>query len=62
MNNGHATNMQRDVLVLNLEKQFTELVRERCGSAVADCSERELYYALLALCRELLKVTERNAG
>ncbi|MDO4284010.1 MAG: glycogen/starch/alpha-glucan phosphorylase [Eubacteriales bacterium] len=57
-----ATNMQRDVLVSNLEEQFVQIVQERCGRTIAECTDEELYYAMLALCRELLKVTESNAG
>ncbi len=58
----HATNMERDVLVLNLEKQFTELVTKDYGKDIAACTDQELYYACLKLCKELLKVTEHNTG
>ena len=58
----HATNMKRDVLILNMEKQLTELVQARCGKTVGECTDRELYYVILYLCKDLLTVSEHNTG
>ncbi|WP_130837590.1 glycogen/starch/alpha-glucan phosphorylase [Lachnoclostridium sp. Marseille-P6806] len=58
----NSSNMKRDVLVLNLEEQLTELISEKYGKNIAGCSDRELYYALLMLSKRLLDVTERNTG
>ncbi|MCI6756431.1 MAG: glycogen/starch/alpha-glucan family phosphorylase [Lachnospiraceae bacterium] len=54
--------MKRDVLVLNLEQQFTDIVAERYGKSIAECSNEEIYYSLLMLTKRLLNVTERNTG
>ena len=56
------TNLQRDVLVLNLEKRFEEMCGEMYGKTVAACDNGELYYALLNLVKELSLVTERLDG
>ena len=58
----NTTNMKRDVLVLNLEQQFTDIVAERYGKSIAECSNEEIYYSLLMLTKRLLNVTERNTG
>lgn len=58
----NATNMKRDVMVLNLEEQLCSLVEEKYGRNLARCSDVEVYYALLTLCKRLLDVTERNTG
>ncbi len=58
----NTTNMKRDVLVLNLEQQFTDIVAERYGKSIAECSNEEIYYSLLLLTKRLLNVTERNTG
>lgn len=58
----HSTNMQRDVLVMNLEQQLVELVYNRCGRSIRECSYEELYYAVMELCKRLLSVTEHADG
>lgn len=54
--------MQRDVLTMNMEQQLQELAEEKFGKAIADCTDKELYYIILAYCKRLLAVTERNTG
>ena len=43
----HASNLKRDVLVLNLEKELEEQTQKSYGKSVAGCSNEELYYSLL---------------
>ena len=57
-----VTNMERDVLVLNLEQQLSELTAENYGKQLSECTDREIYFTLLILCKRLLSVTERNIG
>ncbi len=57
-----ATNMQRDVLNMNMEREMQTLAAERYGKTIAQCSDEELYYVLQAYCKRLLAVTERNTG
>jgi starch phosphorylase len=54
--------MERDVLVLNLERQFKDLSEEMYGKTLSSCTDKEVYYVLLTLCKRLLDVTERNSG
>ena len=56
------TNMQRDILALNMEQQLSDLVSDKYGKSLSDCSNKELYYIILDYCKRLLAVTERNTG
>ena len=56
------TNLQKDVLVLNLEKQLTEVAEEMYGKGLAEVSDSEMYYAVLALTKRLMAVSDRNEG
>ncbi len=57
-----TTNMQRDILALNMEQQLEEIAAARYGKTVTDCSNEELYYTILDYCKRILSVTERNVG
>lgn len=57
-----STNMQRDVLNMNMEEQLQGIARARFGHAFEECSDWELYYVILDYCKRLLAVTERNTG
>ncbi len=56
------TNMQRDILALNMEEQLQELASDKYGKTIAACTNEELYYVILDYCKRLLAVTERNVG
>ncbi len=55
-------NMQRDVLLMNLEEQFSQCIDRECGKTIQDASDKELYHALLALVKELSAVTPNTEG
>ena len=57
-----ASNLTRDVLVLNLEKELEAQTKESCGKSVAECSNTELYDSLLQLSKKLMEVSERIEG
>ena len=57
-----STNMQRDILALNMEQQLEEIASDKYGKSIAACTNEELYYAILDYCKRLLAVTERNVG
>ncbi len=57
-----ASNMQRDILALNMEQELEKLTNEKYGKAIADCDNTELYYVILEYTKRLLAVTERNTG
>lgn len=56
------TNMQRDILALNMEEQLQELASDKYGKTIQTCTNEELYYVILDYCKRLLAVTERNVG
>ncbi len=49
-----ASNLKRDVLVMNLEKELEDQAQDNYGKAIADCSNAEIYYSLLQLAKKLL--------
>ena len=57
-----ASNLKRDVLVLNLEKELEQQTQSGYGKSVAACSNRELYYSLLQLSKKLMAVSEPIEG
>lgn len=57
-----ASNLTRDVLVLNLEKELEEQIKSMYVKDIASCSNEELYYALLLLSKKLMKVSETIEG
>ncbi len=56
------TNLQKDVLVLNLEAQLKDIVKEMYEKQIEELSDRELYYVVLALTKRLMKVSDGNEG
>jgi starch phosphorylase len=56
------TNMQRDVLVTNLEEQLEEIAQEKFGKNLKECTDRETYYVLLEMTTRLMDVAEVSNG
>ena len=56
------TNMQRDVLVTNLEGQLEEIAREKFGKNLKALSDQETYYVLLEMTTRLMDVAEVSNG
>ena len=56
------TNMQRDVLVLNLEEQLEQLAEEKFGKALKELTDQETYYVLLEMTTRLMDVAEVYNG
>ena len=56
------TNLQKDVLVLNLESQLAEIAEELYGKELSQLSDSELYYVVLLLTKRLMKVSDGNEG
>ena len=44
-----ASNLKRDVLVMNLEQELGNQTQSDYGKAIAACSNEELYYSILQL-------------
>ncbi len=56
------TNMQRDVLVTNLEDQLQEIAKEKFGKSLREISNQETYYVLLEMTSRLMDVAEVYNG
>lgn len=56
------TNMQRDVLELNLEPQLEELSQNMYGKKVEELSDHEIYFCLLELTKRLMNVSQQISG
>lgn len=56
------TNLMKDILVLNLEKQLEEVAGEMFGKSVKELTEQETYYAVLVLTKRLMAVSDANQG
>ena len=54
--------MQRDVLELNMEDQLNQIAGQKYGKTMAECSDKELYYTILDYTKELTTVTEKLDG
>ncbi|WP_022756173.1 glycogen/starch/alpha-glucan family phosphorylase [Butyrivibrio fibrisolvens] len=57
-----STNMQRDILVLNLEEQMERSADRQFDKSFADCTDKEAYYVLLDVTNELMRVAEPIVG
>ena len=58
----HADNMQRDVLVMNLELQLEEKMQKHYGKSLKDGTKEEVYYAVLEATKDLASVMDENDG
>ena len=56
------TNMQRDVLVLNLEEQLEEIAQDKFSKTLKECTDKEAYYVLLDMTTRLMDVAEVYNG
>ena len=56
------TNMQRDVLVLNLEEQLEEIAQDKFDKTLKECTDQEAYYVLLDMTTRLMDVAEVYNG
>ena len=51
-----------DVMVMNMEKQLTELAHERFGKPLEKCGDEETYHILMLLVKRILAISEMNSG
>lgn len=57
-----ATNLKRDVLVMNLEQEMEKQTQSGYGKSISACSNEELYYSILQLSKKLMAASERIEG
>ena len=56
------TNLQKDVLVLNMEQQLAEVAREMFGKSLSELSDQEVYYVVLTYTKRVMSVSDTNEG
>ena len=56
------TNLQKDILVMNMDKQLEEISAEMYQKEVADLSDQETWYVVLVLVKRLMKASNVNPG
>lgn len=56
------TNLQKDVLVLNMEQQLEEIAKEMFGKSVSGLSDQETYYVILVYTKRIMAVSDTNEG
>ncbi len=57
-----ASNLKRDVLVMNLEQELESQTQSGYGKSISACSNEELYYSILQLSKKLMAASERIEG
>lgn len=56
------TNLQKDVLVLNMEAQLEDVAQSLFGKSLAQLSDQETYYTVLTYTKRLMAVSDTNEG
>ena len=56
------TNLQKDVLVLNMEGQLEDVAQSLFGKSLAQLSDQETYYTVLTYTKILMAVSDTNEG
>ncbi len=56
------SNMQKDVLVLNMEQQLEELADEMFGKKLEELEDKEVYFCLLEFTKRLMSVSKSIEG
>ncbi len=56
------TNLQKDILVLNMEQQLEEIARDMFDKEVSALTDQETYYVVLTLTKRLMAVSDSNEG
>jgi len=56
------SNLKRDVLILNMERQLEEISSMMFGKELKDLSDKETYYVVLAYTKRIMKVSDENVG
>lgn len=57
-----ASNLKRDILVMNLEQELEDQTQSGYGKSISECSNEELYYSILQLSKKLMAASERIEG
>lgn len=56
------TNLQKDILVLNMEQQLEEIAKSMFGKDFSALTDQETYYVVLTFTKRLMTVSDCNEG
>ncbi len=56
------TNLQKDILVLNMEQQLEEIAQSMFGKVFSALTDQETYYVILVFIKRLMTVSDSNEG
>ncbi len=56
------TNLQKDILVLNAERQLEEVAKKMYGKELSSLTDQETYYVVLTYAKRLMAVSDTNEG
>lgn len=56
------SNLKKDILVLNMEHQLTDIASEMFQKELKDLSDKEIYYVVLTFTKRIMKVSDENVG
>ena len=54
--------MQQEVILMNLETSLSQITREMYGKSIGETDDKEIYYAILSLCKNILGATPVISG
>ncbi len=54
--------MQQEVILMNLETNLSQITREMYGKSIGETDDKEIYYAILSLCKNILGATPVISG
>ena len=55
-------NLQKDILVMNMDKQLEEISQDMFGKEVQDLTDQETYYVVQVLVKRLMAASNSNQG
>ena len=54
--------MQQEVMLMNMESELEDRVQKAYSKSIKECSNKELYYALLTMTKEMCELSEPISG
>ena len=54
--------MQQEVMLMNMESELEDRVQKAYSKSIKECNNKELYYALLTMTREMCELSEPISG
>ena len=54
--------MQKEVMLMNMENELEDRAKRQYGKAFSECDNKEVYYIILSLTKEMCELAERISG